>query len=209
MKQIILLGDSIFDNASYVAKGESVIEILSADLDNDAKVILLAVDGDVTLDVLSQVQKSPKGDSIFVVSCGGNDALGHISLLERGVATVSEAMSLLANVISKFKADYQVMLKAVLAKNTKVVVCTVYNSIPNMSVEALSVLALFNEAILLEAASNYIPVIDLRVVCSQPEDYSTISPIEPSGQGSIKICKQIERVFVTHDFGADQSRIYA
>ena len=43
---IVLLGDSIFDNASYVLEGESVSDLLAKKLPN-AKITLAAVDGDV------------------------------------------------------------------------------------------------------------------------------------------------------------------
>lgn len=59
MKHIILLGDSIFDNSSYVPGNPSVIEQLQSQLPTSWKATLLAVDGDVTEDVLSQTSNLP------------------------------------------------------------------------------------------------------------------------------------------------------
>jgi len=39
-----------------------------------------------------------------------------------------------------------------------------------------------------------VPVIDLRIVCNEAEDYSDISPIEPSGKGGAKIAQVIADV---------------
>ena len=51
VKHLVLIGDSIFDNAGYVATGEAVIDQLQDKLPKGYKVSLLAVDGDVTEDV--------------------------------------------------------------------------------------------------------------------------------------------------------------
>ena len=50
MKHVVLLGDSIFDNASYVPGQPPVIEQLRSQLPPSWAATLLAVDGDVTED---------------------------------------------------------------------------------------------------------------------------------------------------------------
>lgn len=55
-----------------------------------------------------------------------------------------------------------------------------------MSERAIRVLALFNEVILEEAVKHRLPVIDLRVLCTDEENLSEISPIEPSEKGALK-----------------------
>ena len=76
MKQIegtvVLLGDSIFDNAHYVKPGQSVSDHLTR-LQIEHK--LLAVDGSVTVQVLDQLKNVPKNATDLFVSSGGNDAL--------------------------------------------------------------------------------------------------------------------------------------
>ena len=52
MNHIVLLGDSIFDNAAYVGGGPDVIEQLKSILPRDWQATLLAVDGSVTTDVI-------------------------------------------------------------------------------------------------------------------------------------------------------------
>jgi len=56
---IVLLGDSIFDNASYVPSGRDVVSHLEQLLDADSQATLLAVDGAVVDDVPSQVFRIP------------------------------------------------------------------------------------------------------------------------------------------------------
>jgi hypothetical protein len=50
-------------------------------------------------------------------------------------------------------------------------------------------LALFNDAIYRIAAEMRLPVLELRLVCTELGDYA--NPIEPSGQGGRKIARAI------------------
>ncbi len=51
-----------------------------------------------------------------------------------------------------------------------------------------------NEAILAEGSRQQLPVIDLRQICSEVTDYSSLSPIEPSAKGGLKITKVISKL---------------
>ena len=98
--------------------------------------------------------------------------------------------------------------QVLLEKHRKLVVCTVYNSIPEVPKEALKALALFNEVILEEAFKRKLAVIDLRTIFNLKEDYSEVSPIEPSHQGGIKIVNAIKKVLDTHEFDQQVSSVY-
>ena len=187
---------------------------------------LLAIDGDVTCSVASQLRHFPDEASHVFVSCGGNDALQMIHSLNSTVSTVGEALEMMIPILDKFKLEYRAMLQAVLAKHQNITICTVYNQIPTSSANnleqfndsyseantiserALVALALFNEVILQEAIAQYLPIIDLRLVCDEPQDYSSISPIEPSGAGGEKIVRVINKVVNNHDFSEHDSKVY-
>src|SRR5688572_16398198 len=79
---VVLLGDSIFDNAAYVAGGPAVVDQLHTILPADWKATLLAVDGDTTGLVADRLRGLPADASHLVVSVGGNDALRHTYLLQ-------------------------------------------------------------------------------------------------------------------------------
>jgi hypothetical protein len=78
---VVLLGDSIFDNASYVPGGLSLIEQLLHNVPDGWQASLLAVDGSVAADVLEQLRDLPPDASHLVVSAGGNNALAHVDLI--------------------------------------------------------------------------------------------------------------------------------
>ena len=187
---IVLLGDSIFDNASYVRESESVSDLLKNRFPNST-VSLLAVDGDITTDVHEQLKSFPESATAVFLSCGGNDALRSIDILDAESSSVGEALDILFQVKERFRSKYIAMLDAVLSQHENIAVCTIYNKVPGLSESAYTALALFNEVILEELSSRKLPIIDLRVICNEERDYSTTSPIEPSLHGGKKIVQRM------------------
>ena len=196
MAHVVLLGDSIFDNATYVPNGPAVIEQLSAILPQDWSASLLAVDGDVTAGVENQLGNVPADATHLVVSSGGNDALGYLPLLSERARSIAEVLDRFADIRTTFREIYRDMLERVLATNLDVTVCTIYDCVPGLEPSAHSALSMFNEVILREAVSARVAVIDLRLVCSEESDYSEVSPIEPSQNGGAKIAEVIRKRLV-------------
>jgi len=160
---IVLIGDSIFDNASYVDSGNSISDLLSATYP-DAKISLLAVDGDVTTDVQQQLVSFPTDATHVFLSCGGNDALRSINVLGQKAENIGGALYVLHEVKEQFRSSYINMLAQILTKYQNPAVCTIYNKVPGISENALAALALFNEVILEELSKRQLPIIDLRVI---------------------------------------------
>jgi hypothetical protein len=205
---VVLLGDSIFDNESYVPGGAPVIEQLRRKLPRGARATLLAVDGAVTSGVARQLARLPADATHLVVSVGGNDGLRHIGLIEDGRYSAPEGFRWLADAQREFRRDYQEMLKAVLSAGKPAAVCTVYDAVPGLVAPAVTALSVFNDVILREAFRSGLPVLDLRMVCTEPGDYSAMSPIEPSEAGGLKIVSGIAAILTAHDFKRGQSVVY-
>lgn len=208
---VVLLGDSVLDNASYVHPGEPDVRTqLQALLGETDRVSLLAVDGDVIHDVPNtQLKRLPADATHLVISAGGNNLLGQIGMVSMGVATVAEALSVLQKMGSAFEDEYEQMLSAVLAPQLPVTVCTVYNPQENNPVTKQlykTAIRFFDDIIVQCATRHGLPVIDLRIVCSEPVDFA--NPIEPSAIGGRKIARAIHTVLHTHDFNAGCTGIY-
>jgi len=208
MPHLVLLGDSVFDNARYVSKGHSVIEQLRNQLPAGWNATLLAVDGHVTSDVARQLERLPEDATHLLVSSGGNDALSHAYLLREPVRTAGEALNMFARVRRKFRGDYESMVSRLLRLNRRAAVCTVYDTIPNLGERALTGLSMFNELILRAAIAADIPVLDLRLVFNEESDYSAVSPIEPSAAGSAKLVQSILKMLSNHDFASKHTVVY-
>src|SRR5688500_8946982 len=127
MPHVVLLGDSIFDNAAYVAGGPDVIAQLRPLLGADWRATLLAVDGATSAEVPRQAERIPADPTLLVLSVGGNDALGHLDLLERPARSVAEALSLLADRADGFARAYRAAVQSLQAHALPLTVCTVYN----------------------------------------------------------------------------------
>jgi len=209
MAHVVLLGDSIFDNARYVPGRPAVIEQVRQALPGGWRASLLAVDGHVTGDVAGQLRGLPADATHLVVSAGGNDALGESLILGEPSRTVGEGLALLQEVRDRFADAYRAMLQALAAVGKPTAVCTVYDAVPGLAPAERAALAGFNEVILREAFAAGLPVIDLRLACDRPADYSHVSPIEPSFVGGTKIVRLIAEVVTTHDFGCRRSTVYA
>lgn len=193
---IILLGDSIFDNGAYVAGAPDVVRQLRRALPAGWRSSLLAVDGAVVRSVDRQLEGVPADATLLVVSVGGNDALGEAYLLQQRVASVGEAVMVLAEAQSRFARAYDGMIERVVATGRPVAVCTIYDASfpPPEGVVIKAALSLFNDVITRAAFSRGLPLLDLRLICSEPQDYA--NPIEPSEQGGEKIASGIAQLAV-------------
>jgi hypothetical protein len=200
MPHVVLLGDSIFDNARYVPGGPPVVEQVRRRLPAGWAATLLAVDGATAEDVPAQLRRLPADASHLVLSVGGNDALSASHLLREPAATVGDALSILAGGLAGFATAYRAAVAAVTGAGKPTAVCTVYDAEPGLDPASRTALGGFNEVILRTAFAAGLPVIDLRLVCGDPADYSPVSPIEPSERGGAKIADRIARLATGHDF---------
>jgi hypothetical protein len=195
---VVLLGDSIFDNKAYVGGGPAVLDHLTRLLPEGWSASLCARDGAVAEEVAWQLPDIPSGATHLMLSAGGNDALGHVDLLERSASSYGEVFDTLHKVAASFEGRYRQMLAQVTALGLPVTVCTIYNGNlgePVMQRRANVALAVFNDVILRAAAAAGHPTIELRQVCDEPADYA--NPIEPSVQGGEKIARAIVRAVTT------------
>lgn len=209
MGHVVLLGDSIFDNARYVPGRPAVVEQVRRELPAGWSATLVAVDGATVEDVPRQLRRVPAGATHLVLSVGGNDALGAGALLRQPAATVGEGLEVLAEALTGFRDEYRAAVRQVMALGKPLVVCTIYDAVPGLPPAERVGLTGFNDVILRAAIAEGLPVIDLRAVCTEPADYSPLSPIEPSSVGGAKIAGAIARVVTGHDFAARRTTVYA
>jgi len=191
-KHLVLVGDSIFDNRAYVEAGQSVSEHLQASLGRADRVTLLAVDGHVAGDVAGQLLAMPEGATHIALSVGGNDALESLPALETGCSNVLQALEILGAVQRTFANSYRSALLAALKPGLPLIACTIYDAVPGLPPPLKTALSLFNDVICRHALAHQVPVLDLRGLLQDPEDYSTASPIEPSEMGGKKIAQALQ-----------------
>jgi len=192
MPHIVLLGDSIFDNARYTLGQPEVITQVRQLSPQNWQATLLAVDGSTTADVQSQLQRLPPDASHLVLSIGGNNAIMNAGILNMPVRSSADALRELAAVAAEFEGGYRSVVKACKATDLPLAVCTIYNGcFEESGYQQLisTALMVFNDAILRVAIELKLPVIDLRFTCASKEDYA--NPLEPSSVGGARIARAI------------------
>ena len=201
MPHLVLLGDSIFDNAGYTSGGPDVISQVRSLLPSLWQASLLAIDGSTTDYIPDQIARLPKQVTHLVLSVGGNNALMNASDL--GIPMFGSAthdgpllpivnMEKLAHIYENFEMRYRTAVKACLGPGLPLGICTIYNGcFPDMKFQRIAsvALAIFNDVIVRVAIEHNLPVIDLRLICTDPEDYA--NPIEPSSKGGEKIARAV------------------
>lgn len=191
MRRVVLLGDSVFDNAAYVQGGPDVAAQLRESLGSRWKVTLLAVDGGVMDDVARQVSRLPKDATHLVLSVGGNDALQHADLLDPAIGV--DVLARLADAAAAFAPRYEEALAEVRRCGLPLLACTIYegNLGGSMQKRAIGAVAAFNDRIQRIASRHGIALLELRDLCNEALDYA--NPIEPSVRGGEKIARAIAR----------------
>ncbi len=209
MPHIVLLGDSIFDNAAYVGKNPSAIAQLQMKLPDNWNASLNAIDGNNVDDVYTQLEKLPKDATHLVLSVGGNNALSCVSILNEKVASSAEVFIKLANMREDFENQYQKLLQKIISLGIPTSICTIYNpNYPESTYQRIAVaaLAIFNDVIIRQAFQNGIPLIDLRLTCNEAADYA--NPIEPSSAGGEKIVNAIVNAVFEHNFEKHYTQVF-
>ena len=226
MKHIILAGDSVFDNRTYVEVGEPDVRDQLADLlDDGDKATLIAVDGDINNNLSKQLDNIPNDATHLFISIGGNDALMHIDSFTDSVSNIGDALDSFNEKIQEFEKEYIKMLTNTIKYGLKTTLCNIYNpyfdhdnmdrikymfpsntNFKKLQRRSTTALPLFNNIIFQEAFNFGLPLMDLRLIFNDKADYS--NPIEPSVVGGIKMARIIKEISYNHDFSIKNSVVY-
>ena len=226
MAHVTLCGDSIFDNKSYLQPGEpDVTTQVNALLPEGFKATRLAIDGDVTQGISRQLQSLSNDATDLFISVGGNDALDGINVFTEPVANVGEALIYLNTMRNQFETQYREMLQHALSQQLPLTVCSIYyprfhsqnlervfpdgNGVNGETLQKMAMVALanFNDVIFRQAFQLKIPLIDLRVLCDEEEDFA--NPIEPSAVGGQKIARAIVDMLDSSEGSERKSVVYS
>ena len=209
MNHLVLLGDSIFDNAADVEGAPAVIDQVRNHLPDNWQATLLAVDGNVSGNVKTQLKRLPADVTHLALSVGGNDALGVSSRFYAPAAvTMMQALGMLSRLQLQFQLNYERAVDHAASMGLPLLVCTIYDQVPDLPAELRSALSLFNDVIVRVAVRRGLPVLDLRAICTEASDYAAISPIEPSSSGGDKVAMRLVQAVLSHDYSLGKCRVF-
>jgi hypothetical protein len=210
MNHLILLGDSIFDNGDYTRGGPDVIAQVRELLPKGWRATLLALDGATTQQTLLQVERVPRDATHLVLSVGGNDALWQAGIIQAPARSVAGALDELAAITQDFERNYRTGVAECMTLALPLTICTVYNGCfldPDYQRRISVALTVFNDVILRVGIEFSLAMIDLRAVCSSPDDYA--NAIEPSSVGGAKIARAIVNAVLPPDGKSTTARVIA
>jgi lysophospholipase L1-like esterase len=205
---VVLLGDSILDNRPYTHPAPDTTAHLAGLLGSAWSVERLAQDGATISAMPLQVGQLHGRPAWAVVSIGGNDLAAHIGLLGRQATSAAELLGELLGIADDFFGRYETVIRAVAERAGRVLLCTVYEvplEPPIVARLARAPLGLINDRIVTAGARLGADVLDLRSVCTEPDDF--VLQIEPSARGAAKIAAAIARVLGDHPLRS--ARVFA
>ena len=206
----VMLGDSVFDNGSYIPGEPAVEEQVSEQLKflyPDATLTFKARDGAVMSDVLDrQIQLIPEEATHIALSIGGNDLLDLRGNLGDMVGTrFQENLIFLSKLKQEFAEKFRRVINNIDSLGIPFTVCTIYyaGSIVETGEKRIDlgdqlgfagtdvVVDAFDAAItqVSQKAENCKEIIDLRILFDNTNCYA--NPIEPSCIGGEKITDQL------------------
>ena len=189
-KSIVLLGDSILKNNSYVPDGKAVDNIIEErSLKNDINIELysLAENNSKIVDVYSQINKIPlsinnKSTTIFL-SSGGNDILSFY-VDQHGDTTDT-------GFLNTMLAAYKKMIKSIQTRMDlcQIVLLDVYYPTSNQFAQYKPILEKWDTLIADYARENSLGLLQISQVVTSDDDFTL--GIEPSEKGGQKIAQSI------------------
>jgi hypothetical protein len=183
---IVLLGDSILKNNSYVKNGQSIEDILRENKGDN--LYCLALNNSTIVDVYSQIDSIPlelnnENTTIFL-SSGGNDILSQY--VDKHDSDVSDT-----HVLNVIFIAYKKMVKSLRAKmnKVKIVLIDIYYPTSNQFSQYKPIVQDWNKMLEKYARETSYGLIQISKSVTASDDF-TLS-IEPSEKGGEKIARSI------------------
>jgi hypothetical protein len=183
-KTVVLLGDSILKNNSYVPDGKGIDNILE---ERSVKIQSLAVNSSKIVDVYSQINKIPielnnKSTTIFL-SSGGNDILSFY-VDQHGDPNDT-------GFLNTMMAAYKKLVKSIQTRMdlSKIVLLDIYYPTSNQYAQYKPLLVKWNDLIANYARENSLGLLQISQSVTSSEDFTL--GIEPSEKGGEKIAQGI------------------
>ena len=181
---IVLLGDSILKNNSYVSEGKGVDNILE---ERKAIVVSLAENNSKIVDVYGQINKIPidinNNSSFIFLSSGGNDILSFY-VDQHGDTTDT-------GFLNTMLAAYKKMIKSIQTRmnNCQIVLVDIYYPTSNQFSQYRPIIEEWNTLIANYARENSLGLLQISQSITSTEDFTL--GIEPSEKGGAKIAQLI------------------
>ena len=207
LRHVVLLGDVLLDAYGSIDKTPGKFEdALLPGTRNQWKISVVS---------LAEVERAgaslvlPSDATHAVIFIEGNQAIERSGLLETRGDAYGRTLEQLALAADEFERTLARLIHVAQAARLVIMVCTMFEpnyKDPARQRSACAVLAVFNDRVTKRTAAARASLIDLRLVCDEPDDYD--KPTQLSQSGLQKAANVIRFAMFELDAGARRSEVF-
>ena len=207
-RHVVLLGDALLDAYRSIDKtpGNFESSVLPGTRDDEWKLSVVSA-AEVTR--MGPAHPLPKDATHAMIFIEGNHAIEQSGLLDQRQDAYGQTLEQLSLAADEFERTLERLIDVAQAARLVTMVCTMFQpnyKDPVRQRAACSALAVFNDRVTKRAAQARVALIDLRLICSDPEDYD--KPTQLSKSGLQKAANVIHFAMFELKAGARRSEVF-
>ena len=182
LRHVVLLGDALVDAYSSIDKtpGEFEDALLPGTRDQWKISVVSALE----VERAGPALVLPQDATHAIIFIEGNHAIEHSGLLHGGQDAEAQTLAQLALAADEFERTLDRLIHVAQAARLVIMVCTMFQpnyKNPERQRTACAALAIFNDRVTKRAVAARVSLIDLRLICNEPEDYDKPTQLSKSG----------------------------
>ena len=206
-RHVVLLGDALLEAYSSIDKTPGKFEdALLPGTRNQWKISVVSA---------AEVERGgpslalPRDATHAIIFIEGNHAIEQSGLLHSRPDGCGQTLEQLSLAADEFEHTFERLIHVAQAARLVIMVCTMFQpnyKDPVRQRTACAALAVFNDRVTKRAAQARVSLIDLRVICNEPEDYD--QPTRLSKSGLQKAANVIRFAMFELDAGARRCEVF-
>jgi len=207
LRHVVLLGDALLDAYKSIDKTPGRFE--DALLPGTRDQWKISVVSAAEIERAGPALVLPQDATHAIIFIEGNYAIEQSGLLRSGPAAVAQTLQQLALAADEFERTLERLIHVAKASRLVIMVCTMFQpnyKDPVRQRTASAALAVFNDRVTKRATEARVAVIDLRLICNEPDDYD--KPTQLSKSGLQKAANVIRFAMFELDAGARRSEVF-
>jgi hypothetical protein len=207
LRHVVLLGDALLDAYSSIDKTPGKFE--DALLPGTRDQWKISVVSAAEVERAGPTLVLPRDATHAIIFIEGNHAIEQSGLLDSRPDTYGQKLEQLSLAADEFEHTLARLIHAAQAARLVIMVATMFTpnyKDPVRQRTACAALAVFNDRVTKRAAEARVSLIDLRLICNEPEDYD--KPTQLSKSGLQKAANVIRFAMFELDAGARRSEVF-
>ena len=206
-RHVVLLGDALLD--AYVGIDKTPGKFEDALLPGTRNQWKISVVSAAEVERAGPALVLPRDATHAIIFIEGNHAIEQSGLLHGRPDAYGQTLEQLSLAADEFERTLERLIHAAQAAQLVVMVCTMFQPNYKDTVRqrtACAALAVFNDRVTKRAAEARASLIDLRLICNEPDDYD--KPTQLSQSGLQKAANVIRFAMFELDAGARRSEVF-